>query len=189
MKSLLTGACAAALLAATPALAQPHDHSQHQAPPAPAADPHAGHAAGAAMDTRWASGTAWQPAVSPHLGVHRQLGDWSVMTHAVLNGVYDWQEGPRGDEKGFVSGMLMGMATRRFETGELQLNAMLSPDPFMGKRGYPLLLAAGESADGLEPLVDRTAPLPRRHADETTQATRAPGPVVRARHGRSSGTG
>jgi hypothetical protein len=35
---------------------------------------------------------------------------------------------------------------------------MLSPDPFMGKRGYPLLLAAGESADGVTPLVDRQHP-------------------------------
>ena len=35
---------------------------------------------------------------------------------------------------------------------------MLSPDPFMGKRGYPLLLAAGETADGVTPLVDRQHP-------------------------------
>ncbi|HEY8571678.1 hypothetical protein [Phenylobacterium sp.] len=171
MKSLITGACAAALLAAAPALAQPHDHSQHQAPqptapadphaghtPPAAADPHAGHGAPAAMDTRWASGTSWQPSVTPHHGVHLKLGGWDVMTHAVLNGVYDWQEGPRGDEKAFVSGMVMGMATRRFDAGELQLNAMLSPDPFMGKRGYPLLLAAGESADAIDVLVDRQHP-------------------------------
>jgi hypothetical protein len=35
---------------------------------------------------------------------------------------------------------------------------MLSPDPFMGASGYPLLFAAGESADGVEPLVDRQHP-------------------------------
>ncbi len=35
---------------------------------------------------------------------------------------------------------------------------MLSPDPFMGKRGYPLLLAAGETADGTTTLVDRQHP-------------------------------
>jgi hypothetical protein len=35
---------------------------------------------------------------------------------------------------------------------------MLSPDPAMGPRGYPLLLAAGESADGETPLVDRQHP-------------------------------
>lgn len=37
--------------------------------------------------------------------------------------------------------------------------AMLSPDPLIGKRGYPLLLAAaGETADGINPLVDRQHP-------------------------------
>jgi tetratricopeptide (TPR) repeat protein len=38
------------------------------------------------------------------------------------------------------------------DRGTLQLRAMLSPDPLMGKSGYPLLLAAGETADGVEPL-------------------------------------
>ena len=41
---------------------------------------------------------------------------------------------------------------------EDQLRAMLSPDPAMGKRGYPLLLASGETADGTTPLVDRQRP-------------------------------
>ena len=35
---------------------------------------------------------------------------------------------------------------------------MLSPDPLMGKRGYPLLLASGETADGVDRLVDRQHP-------------------------------
>src|ERR1700753_1665375 len=35
---------------------------------------------------------------------------------------------------------------------------MLSPDPLMGPRGYPLLLATGETADGKTPLVDRQHP-------------------------------
>jgi hypothetical protein len=35
---------------------------------------------------------------------------------------------------------------------------MLSPDPIMGKRGYPLLLASGETADGVSQLVDRQHP-------------------------------
>jgi hypothetical protein len=30
----------------------------------------------------------------------------------------------------------------------VQFKAMLSPDPLMGKRGYPLLLASGETANG-----------------------------------------
>ena len=40
----------------------------------------------------------------------------------------------------------------------LNLRAMLSPDPLMGKSGYPLLLAAGETANGVDPLVDRQHP-------------------------------
>jgi hypothetical protein len=35
---------------------------------------------------------------------------------------------------------------------------MLSPDPFMGKSGYPELLASGETADGVTHLVDRQHP-------------------------------
>lgn len=43
---------------------------------------------------RDASGTAWQPDVSSHGGVHAQAGDWQIMGHLMLNAAYDWQEGP-----------------------------------------------------------------------------------------------
>lgn len=108
--------------------------------------------------TREASGTAWQPDASQHAGAHLMSGDWMLMGHAVLNGVYDWQDGPRGDDKAFVSGMVMGMARRPVGRGVVQLRGMLSPDPLMGKAGYPLLLASGETANGVEPLVDRQHP-------------------------------
>jgi len=109
--------------------------------------------------TREASGTAWQPDASEHEGVHILRGDWTIMLHGVLNGVYDWQQGPRGGEKGFVSGMAMAMAKRTFTSGDmLQFKAMLSPEPFMGPGGYPLLLATGETADGKTPLIDRQHP-------------------------------
>ena len=70
------------------------------------------------------------------------------MAHGVLNLVYDHQSGPRGDDKAFARGMLMGMARRPLGDGTLQFKAMVSPDPLMGKRGYPLLLASGETANG-----------------------------------------
>lgn len=109
--------------------------------------------------TREASGTSWQPDVSTHSGIHGSWGDWSTMFHATINGVYDWQEGPRGDDMGFVSGMVMGSLQRTFANDDVvNMRAMLSPDPFMGKRGYPLLLAAGETADGVSTLVDRQHP-------------------------------
>lgn len=109
--------------------------------------------------TREASGTAWQPDASTHAGVHLMGGDWTYMVHALFNGVYDHQSGPRGGEKSFASGMVMGMATRALGEGDrVQFKAMLSPDPFMGARGYPLLLATGETANGKTPLVDRQHP-------------------------------
>ena len=169
---------------APPSQPMPAEHEAHD--PEAAARPHQGHAmpdgedqamppAGAMEHTgmghemtgaygpypmtREASGTAWQPDASVHGGVHAMSGDWTFMGHATLNLVYDWQEGPRGGERTFVSGMVMGSARRDFANGNtLQLRAMLSPDPFMGRRGYPLHLAAGETADGVTPLVDRQHP-------------------------------
>ncbi|HET9354098.1 MAG TPA: hypothetical protein VFO32_08890, partial [Sphingomicrobium sp.] len=103
-------------------------------------------------------GTAWQPDSSEHGGLHARAGQWTLMAHGELNLVHSWQEGPRGDSKTFVAGMLMGMARRPVGDGTLQFKAMVSPDPLMGKRGYPLLLASGETADGETRLVDRQHP-------------------------------
>src|SRR5436305_5716113 len=107
---------------------------------------------------RESSGTAWQPDTTEHAGLMTTSGDWTLMAHGVLNLVYDHQSGPRGDDKAFASGMLMGMARRPLGQGTLQLKAMLSPDPLMGPSGYPLLLASGETANGRDRLVDRQHP-------------------------------
>jgi hypothetical protein len=107
---------------------------------------------------REASGTSWRPDDSFEGGVHAMAGDWMLMGHVALNGVYDWQQGPRGDSDAFLSGMIMGMANRQFDGDTLQFRAMLSPEPLMGKSGYPLLLATGETADGITPLIDRQHP-------------------------------
>ena len=131
---------------------------------APAAADHSAHGAmtgayGPYPMSREASGTAWQPDSSEHMmGLSASTAGWTMMGHGVLNVVYDRQGGPRGGDKTFVSGMLMGMARRPLGEGTLQLKAMLSPDPLMGKRGYPLLLASGETADGEHHLIDRQHP-------------------------------
>jgi hypothetical protein len=147
------GAAALALLAASPALAQNA---------MPGMDMPMHRMTGALGDypmTREASGTSWQPDASEHAGVHIMRGDWMVMLHGTLNGVADWQQGPRGGTKDFVSGMLMAMAKRTLAGGDMvQFKAMLAPDPFMGPGGYPLLLATGETADGKTPLIDRQHP-------------------------------
>lgn len=108
---------------------------------------------------RDASGTSWQPDLAGHGGLHLMAGDWMLMLHGTLWGLYDSQSGPRGSDKFFAPGMLMGMARKDFGGGDtLQLRAMLSPDPFMGRSGYPLLLASGETADGATALIDRQHP-------------------------------
>jgi hypothetical protein len=110
--------------------------------------------------TRDASGTSWQPEegeVNQPMH-HSMAGPWVIMKHATLNLVYDGQGGPRGASETFVGGMVMLGAWRPVGEGALNLRAMLSPEPTMGAKGYPLLLAAGETANGVTELVDRQHP-------------------------------
>jgi hypothetical protein len=154
---LLTGAALLAL--ASPALAQEAGHD-HDAASMPTMDMSSMESAlGPYKMTRDASGTSWQPDASRHEAVMVHAGGWMLMGHALLNGVYDSQSGPRGDDKAYVAGMLMGQASHSLgEANTVQFKAMLSPDPFMGPAGYPLLLATGETADGKTHLVDRQHP-------------------------------
>ena len=107
--------------------------------------------------TRESSGTSWQPDASPREGIHAMAGEWSTMTHGFANLIYDRQGGPRGDTKTFSASVLMVMGQRALGDGTLGLRGMVSLDPLMGKRGYPLLLQTGETANGA-PLVDRQHP-------------------------------
>lgn len=161
--SLFAAAGVLALLVAAPAYAQHEGHDMPVAETAQHEEHGAEHEMRGALGPypmgREASGTAWQPDASRHGGLMAKSGTWTLMGHALLNGVYDWQEGPRGGEKAFVSGMAMGMARRDFANGgALQLRAMVSPDPLMGKSGYPLHLASGETANGVDLLIDRQHP-------------------------------
>ena len=108
--------------------------------------------------TREGSGTSWQPDSTPMQGLMGMRGAWSGMLHGFANLLYDDQGGPRGDTQTFLTGMLMGMARRELHGGVLGLRLMLSGDPPMGKRGYPLLFQTGETADGHAPLIDRQHP-------------------------------
>jgi hypothetical protein len=166
MKPLLP-AVLCALLSATPAAAQ---HDGHQGHAMPADEDNADEGNEVVVDPRTGptmaregSGTSWRPDSSqdPRGGgaLHAMQGDWMFMGHILLNGVYDRQQGPRGGEAGFASGMIMGMARGELGIGRrIDLRVMLSPDPLMGRRGYPLHLAAGETADGATPLIDRQHP-------------------------------
>ena len=173
MKSNLLIAASALALAALPAPAwAQHQHmpgmqmpmpekpraEKKPRPEEPSHEMHVTGALGGYPMERESSGTAWQPDSSEHMGVMAMSGDWTLMGHGILNLVYDHQSGARGDDKAFASGMLMGMARRPLGNGTLQLRASLSPDPLMGARGYPLLLAGGETANGRDRLIDRQHP-------------------------------
>jgi hypothetical protein len=107
---------------------------------------------------RESSGTSWQPDLGPAMGRMDMVDGWMLMSRVALEGIYDNQGGPRGGEMVFPAGMLMGMAQRDLDGGTLGVRAMISPDPFMGRRGYPLLLESGETANGTTPLLDRQHP-------------------------------
>jgi hypothetical protein len=108
--------------------------------------------------SREASGTSWQPDTSPASGINLMRKDWSLMMHGFINAIYDHQGGKRGDDKAFSSSMFMFMAQKQLSTGTFGFRSMLSLDPLMGKKGYPLLLQTGETADGKSPLIDRQHP-------------------------------
>ena len=109
--------------------------------------------------TREASGTSWQPETTPMGGTHLMHNDWMFMVHGFANLIEDDQGGARGNRKLFSSNMLMGMGQRPLGPGTFGLRSMLTLEPAtIGRRGYPLLLQTGETADGRTPLVDRQHP-------------------------------
>jgi hypothetical protein len=159
----------AAALSGSPAFAQA-DHSHHNAPPAPIDHSKMNHGSEPAEDLQPITGTPnKEPAAGSGTsrlpgnegmmhGVHLTSGDWMVMFHGYAWSTYSNQGGPRGDKQAFVTSMAMAEASRDLGmTTKLQLRAMLSLDPLIGKRGYPNLFATGETANGI-PLVDRQHP-------------------------------
>lgn len=171
-----TTLAALALLAPLHAFAQ-EDHSMHDMAGMPAEPTPQDHAAmghgmpGMDMDqpmpsmrmggsdhAAGGSGTSLLPqADGPARGVMLSHGDWMVMAHGYVWGVYTDQGGKRGSDEAFVESMAMLSATRDWGGTSLQLRAMGSLEPAMGQRGYPNLFASGETAHGT-PLVDRQHP-------------------------------
>jgi len=90
-------------------------------------------------------------------GLHAMTGDWMLMAHGYLQFSYTDHRGPRGDQLGYSTSMLMLGAMRKMGGARLSLRSMLSLEPTMSARGYPNLFATGETAGG-EPLVDRQHP-------------------------------
>ncbi len=107
---------------------------------------------------REGTGTSWQPDATI---VHPRtfaLGDWQLAAHAQISAVFADEDGPRGDDQFFSTNHVMISGRRRAGAGVFGVRSMWSLEPSMGKRGYPLLLQTGETADGVTPLVDRQHP-------------------------------
>jgi hypothetical protein len=149
---------------AAPPPQQQHDqHAGMDMPPTPGD--------GAAQDlpvgaiyinpVRWGSGTSRLPAneLENHNGLDAGIGPVMLMAHGDLTAVATSQSGPRGDDMTFVESMAMLTASlgSRSEGISFDLRTMMSLEPAMGARGYPNLLATGETAGGV-PLVDRQHP-------------------------------
>jgi hypothetical protein len=149
--------CAAAMAPAT-VMAQEADQAAppehvHPAPAAPdaAAQDHEHGETASLFGLHEASGTAWQPAVTPMRGVHQQSGGWQVMWHgnAFLQFLHESAPEHRGASQGGSLNWVMGMARRPVGTGLVGVRAMLSLEPLtVPGCGYPNLLQTGEICNG-----------------------------------------
>jgi hypothetical protein len=104
------------------------------------------------------TGTSRQPLSVPMEGIHAQADSWSVMAHGVVTLNSRWGAEPRGETDVFFTNNIMVSGRRALGPGWLELRAMASAEPALGARGYSLLLQTGETADGVNPLVDRQHP-------------------------------
>ena len=79
-----------------------------------------------------------------------QFDPWTIAAHGFVNVVYDHQGGRRGDDMTFANSMFMGMASRTWREGTLELRGMLSLDPTIAHTG-PVTWSAGGLASYLRP--------------------------------------
>jgi hypothetical protein len=89
---------------------------------------------------------------------HTQKSGWTLMGHENAFLQVFHESGDRGGDQAGSINWLMGMATRRFGSGRLQLRGMVSLEPWTIRGcGYPDLLASGERCGG-EQIHDRQHP-------------------------------
>jgi hypothetical protein len=91
-------------------------------------------------------------------GPHFTAGRWRLMAHGFVFGVYTRQGGARGGDEAFSTSMAALGAARDLGGGTLGFRAMASLEPLNGRVGYRHLLQTGESADGINHLIDRQHP-------------------------------
>ena len=106
-----------------------------------------------------AGGTNWQPDFTEPAHAHwRSVGSWQYAVHVEAALANVQESGPRGGDATYTANFGMVNLRRRVGRGVLGLQSMWSLEPAMGSRGYPLLLQTGETADGVNALVDRQHP-------------------------------
>lgn len=148
------------LFAASPLLAQMHDHAHHEGSSATMTSS----TSLSLPMTRNGSGTGWQPDASPmYAAMYHPADEWMIMLHGALFLRQTWVNVNNADRRSAedfdAPNYIMAMAQRRIGTdGLLSIQGMLSFDAFtVGGAGYPLLFQTGESWQG-EPLIDRQHP-------------------------------
>jgi hypothetical protein len=99
-----------------------------------------------------------EPVSTPVGGATVRAGAWTLLGHGFGTLGATRQSGPRGADAEFTTSMASVAATRPVGRGLLTLRLMASGEPVLGRRGYPLLLQTGETADGQNPLRDRQHP-------------------------------
>lgn len=107
----------------------------------------------------FSSGTAWQPAQTPHTAWHpRERRGWELMLHGNLFVTFDHAGGPRGVGKLESMNFAMFMEQHRAGRGTILFREMLSAEPLtVPHGGYPELFQTGETYHAA-PLVDRQHP-------------------------------
>jgi hypothetical protein len=141
--------CLAALLCAGTGMAQDDPAA------AGGQQDHSHHVGAVAFTTREASGTAWQPDLTPMYGVHIGAGNWEWMLHGNAFGQYLYESGNRGADQAGSINWFMAMARRNVGSGRVGVRTMFSAEPgTIGGCGYPDLLATGELCGG-ETIHDR----------------------------------
>ena len=91
------------------------------------------------------SGTSWVPASSPSYMAMHQVGDWALMLHGSIMPRYDYQGGPRGNEKFDAPNWFMAMMSHDVgSNGRFTFRGMFTLEPLTEGKGYPQLLQTGD---------------------------------------------
>jgi hypothetical protein len=139
----------AAIVLAVPARARSQTPAEQH--PSTAHQHHAHDTSQAVFATRDASGTAWQPDLTPMYAIHGEGKGWNLMVHGMVFGQFLYESGGihHGGHQGGSINWVMGMARRPVGAGRIGVRLGASLEPWtLGGCGYPNLLATGEMCDG-----------------------------------------